>query len=72
MTLIRHIPVFLAVGDQDPVGFGTIEDGKLTIVVENELVVDGIERLIRIENINELYLGVSFSLARGVTERRIL
>lgn len=70
MTLIRHIPVFLAVGDRDPVGFGTIEDGKLTIVVENQLVVDGIERLICVDDIKELYLGVSFTLARGVTERR--
>lgn len=72
MTTIKHIPVFLAVGDRDPVGFGTIEDGKLTIVVENQLVVDGIKRLIRVEDVHELYLGVGFRIAKGISERRLL
>lgn len=66
---IDHIPVLVNPGDPNPVGFGTIEDGKLTIVVQNELLVDMVEHLVRAEDIKELYLGLGFPISQSFTER---
>lgn len=60
---IEHIPVLLNHGDLNPIGFGSIADGTLTIVVKTEPLVEVLEHLVRAENIKEIYLGFTFPAA---------
>lgn len=63
---IERIPVFLSMSNSihhsDPVGWGKIEDGKLTIEVDGHILVDSIKSLIAAEHIKELYLGLGYPI----------
>lgn len=61
---VQNIPVYLDTGNQTPIGFGAIAGNKLTIVVDNQLLVDSVERLARADDIRELFLSFGFSVAR--------
>ena len=66
---VEHIPVLLSMSDDTPIGFGKIEGDQLHIVVHNQRVVDGIERLTEAGDIKEIYLGFGFIITRTVLER---
>ena len=67
---VENIPVFIRAGDLTPIGFGKIVDDKLEIVVNNERIVGGIERMIQVGDIKELYLGFGFSANPSLLRRQ--
>lgn len=69
-SAIRHIPMMLHIGDEHPIGFAEIVDGEMRIKIHSPLLTSAIDRLVRAEDVTELYLGVGFPTRGGTSVER--